>query len=107
MPFVLVFIIVSISTSAFSEGDVHSGKNLFNDPKLGGSTNELSCNSCHPDGKGLSDAVKKNELRTKAGDGELLEKIVNQCITNALKGHALETKSGEMQDIVAYIKSLK
>jgi cytochrome c len=43
----------------------------------------------------------------KAGDRKDLEKFVNACIQNALKGKGIDTKSGEMGDIVAYLKSLK
>jgi len=36
-----------------------------------------------------------------------LEEAVNFCIENALKGKAINPKSEQMKDIVAYIKSLK
>jgi len=77
--------------------NVEKGKALFNDPKFGGGTAGMSCNSCHPDGKGLE----------KAGDRKDLEKQVNSCIMNALKGKGIDPKSAEMADIVAYLKSLK
>jgi cytochrome c len=35
-----------------------------------------------------------------------LEEVVNTCIEKPLKGKALDTNSQEMQDVVAYIKSL-
>ena len=82
---------------AIASGDVEKGKALFKDPKLGGGTAGVSCNSCHPDGKGLE----------KAADMKGLEKQVNACIKNALKGKGIDTKSAEMVDIVAYLKSLK
>jgi mono/diheme cytochrome c family protein len=85
------------STLAMAAGDVGKGKALFNDPKLGGATAGVSCNSCHPDGKGLE----------KAGDRKDLKAFVNSCIENALKGRAVDPKSKEMDDIVAYIQSLK
>lgn len=78
-------------------GDVEKGRVLFNDPKFGGGTIGMSCNSCHPDGNGLE----------KAGDRKDLKKFVNACIMNALKGKGIDTKSVEMADIIAYIKSLK
>jgi cytochrome c len=78
-------------------GDMEKGKALFNDPKFGGGTAGVSCNSCHPDGKGLEKAADKKDL----------EKFINACIKNALKGKGIDTKSAEMTDIVAYIKSLK
>jgi cytochrome c553 len=82
---------------AFAAGDVAKGKVLFNDPKLGGNTSGNSCSSCHPDGKGLE----------KAADRKDLETFVNSCIENALKGKAIDPKSQEMANLVAYLKSLK
>ena len=95
-----VFVMVSfslMSTLAIAAGDVMKGKALFNDPKFGGGTAGVSCNSCHPDGKGVE----------KAADMKGLEKQVNACIKNALKGKGIDLKSAEMADIVAYLKSLK
>jgi cytochrome c553 len=82
---------------AIAAGDAGKGKALFNDPKFGGGTAGVSCNSCHPDGKGLE----------KAANMKGLEKQVNACIQNALKGKGIDPKSAEMADIVAYLKSLK
>jgi cytochrome c len=36
-----------------------------------------------------------------------LEEAVNFCVVNANKGKAIDPKSEQMKDIVAYIKSLK
>ncbi|HXX34792.1 MAG TPA: hypothetical protein VEM15_10005 [Thermodesulfobacteriota bacterium] len=82
---------------AIAAGDAEKGKALFKDPKFGGGTAGVSCNSCHPDGKGLE----------KAADMKGLKKQVNACIQNALKGKGIDPKSAEMADIVAYLKSLK
>jgi cytochrome c553 len=95
-----VFVMISFSlmfTLAMAAGDVGKGKALFSDPKFGGGTAGVSCNSCHPDGKGME----------KAGDMKDLEKQVNVCIKGPLKGKGIDAKSAEMADIVAYIKSLK
>jgi cytochrome c553 len=86
-----------IFSLAIAAGDAEKGKALFNDPKFGGGTAGVSCNSCHPDGKGLE----------KAADRKDLEKFVNACIKNALKGKGIDPKSADMADIVAYLKSLK
>jgi len=86
-----------IFSLAIAAGNMEKGKTLFNDPKFGGGTAGVSCNSCHPDGKGLE----------KAADRKDLEEFVNTCIKNALKGKGIDTKSAEMANIVAYIKSLK
>jgi cytochrome c peroxidase len=82
---------------ALAAGNTEKGKALFSDPKFGGGTAGMSCNSCHQDGKGLE----------KAADRKDLEKMVNACIKNALKGKGIDPKSAEMADIVAYLKSLK
>ena len=92
---------------AFAAGDAEKGKALFNDPKLGGGTSGKSCNSCHPDGNGLEKAADEKEWKTPAGTRKSLEEAVNVCITMALRGKALDPKSADMANIVAYIKSLK
>jgi len=97
---IAVFCMVSlffVFSLAIAAGDAEKGKALFKDPKFGGGTAGVSCNSCHPDGKGLE----------KAADMKGLKKQVNACIQNALKGKGIDPKSGEMADIVAYLKSLK
>jgi cytochrome c peroxidase len=76
-------------------GDVARGKKLFADPKLGGGKSGKSCNTCHPDGKGLEKA------------GANIEGMVQKCIEKALEGKPLAADSQELKDIVAYIKSLK
>ncbi len=95
-----LFVIVCIGlmfAPAFGAGNAEKGKALFNDPKLGGGTAGMSCNSCHPDGKGVEKAAGRKDL----------EKMVNACIKNALKGKGIDPNSAEMADIVAYIRSLK
>jgi cytochrome c peroxidase len=82
---------------ALAAGDAAKGKTLFNDPKLGGATAGISCNTCHPNGKGVE----------KAGDRKDLAEFINRCIVQANKGKALDPKSAEMADMIAYIKSLK
>jgi len=83
------------SSLALAAGDAAKGKALFNDTKLGAAGN--SCNSCHPDGKGLEKAAARKDLA----------KVVNSCIENALKGKPINTNSSEMADLIAYIKSVK
>ena len=86
--------LMSIAVAAVPQGaSLDKGKALFNDPKL--STTGKSCNSCHPDGKGLDKAWEKSDL----------ENILNSCITKGLKGKVLNIKSVEMQSLVLYVKS--
>ena len=83
----------AVGEKALTGGDAQKGKQLFADPKLGGSTNDKSCNSCHPDGKGLENAKD-------------VESMTQKCIEKALEGKPLAADSQELKDLVAYIKSL-
>ncbi len=73
---------------------IEKGKSLFNDPKLG--TTGKSCNTCHPEGKNIQKAAARIDL----------VQIVNGCITNSIRGKALDPQSVEMQSLILYIKSL-
>jgi cytochrome c len=103
---VSVLFVFSITALSFAAGDITKGKALFNDPKLGGGTTGKSCNSCHPDGKGLENAGMKKQFNLGGKKQTGLKEAINTCIENALKGKALDKKSQEMKDLVAYIKSL-
>ncbi len=81
------------------------GKALFNDPKFAGGLK--ACNGCHPAGSGLEKAGDKKEFNIMGGTQKSLEEAVNFCIVNASKGKAIDAKSDQMKDMVAYIKSLK
>ncbi len=83
--------------AALAAGDAAKGKILFNDPRLAGGTGGVACSACHPSGKGLE----------HAGDRTDLVNIINACIVKTNKGKALDPKSAEMADLIAYIKSLK
>jgi mono/diheme cytochrome c family protein len=95
-----------IFSLAYAAGNVEKGKALFNDSSLG--TNGSNCGTCHPGGQGLekAGAMGKKEWTTPAGVRTSLEDAINTCITMALKGEALDTKSQKMKDLVAYIDSL-
>lgn len=87
--------LVAGSQALAGKSSVEHGKELFNDPTLGGSTTDKSCNSCHPGGEGLE----------KAGSNENLAKIINRCITSALKGEKIDGRSVEMRSLKMYIQS--
>ena len=95
---VLIIIIAAVlaGSLAISQEQASSdkGRMLFNDPKLG--ANGKTCNTCHPNGKGLE----------RAGSRANLVDIINGCITIPLKGTAFAPQSVEMQSLVLYIKSL-
>lgn len=103
---VVVGMALVLSTSAFAAGDAKKGKMLFDDEKFAGGS--ASCSSCHPDGKGLEKAGMKGkkEWTNPGGTWLALEDANNVCIILANKGKAIDPKSAEMKDLVAYIKSL-
>jgi len=88
-------------------GEVTAGEALFRDKAFGGSTNDKSCNTCHPNGRGLEKSGEKKEFNIMGMKQNSLEEAVNICIENPLKGKAIDSTSKDMVDIVGYIKSLK
>ncbi len=93
----LAWAILMVSGQALAgKSSVEMGKDLFNDPTLGGSTNDKSCNSCHPGGEGLE----------KAGDNKKLVKVINQCVTGPLEGNKIDGRTAEMRSLKMYIQSL-
>ena len=93
-----------VFTAAYAAGDAAKGKVLFNDPKFAGGSK--ACAECHPNGKGLEKAGTKKEFHVMDQTQKSLEEAVNVCIVAANKGRAIDVKSPQMQDIVAYIRSL-
>lgn len=104
---ILSMIALGLLFSGAFAADVAKGKALFNDTKLGGGTSGKSCNSCHPDGKGVENAGGKKEFNIMGKKQKDLKAAVNFCIEMALKGKPIDAKSADMANIVAYIKSLK
>ncbi len=104
---VVIGMALVLSTSAFAAGNAKKGKMLFDDPKFAGGS--VSCSSCHPDGKGLEKAGMrgKKEWTNPGGTWLSLEDASNVCVILANKGKAIDPKSADMKDLVAYIKSLK
>ena len=101
--FTLVFVLTFVA--ALAAGDAVRGKALFDDQKFaGGST---SCNECHPNGRDLEESVSKKSMIIFGKEVKSLEAAVNYCIVNACRGKAIDIQSQEMQDIVAYIKSIQ
>ena len=97
---IVCFSIAVIFAAGFSvageKSSVEYGKKLFNDPTLGGSTNDKTCNSCHDNGIGLE----------MAGTNPKLSKIINTCITKPLKGNKIDGRTVQMRSLKMYIKSL-
>ncbi len=84
-------------------GNADNGKSLFNNPALG--SNGRTCSSCHRDGKGINGT--KSVFRIIGREFNDPADAINFCLKIALKGNPLQKESQEMQDLVAYIKSLK
>ena len=108
MKLIAVILIVMLASSALAMHHTPEdrGKTLFNDPKLGGGTSGKSCNTCHPDGKGLVGVAEKREWKNPGGMFKSLAETVNTCIVMALKGKALDVNSDQMKDLISYLKSL-
>lgn len=88
-------------------GDVEKGKALFESPTLGGGTTGKSCKSCHPGGKNLGgDLFDRKKLSIMGTDKDSLAAMVNTCIERPLGGSAIDPKGEEMQDLLAYMKTL-
>ncbi|MDI6744626.1 MAG: hypothetical protein QMD07_04535 [Thermodesulfovibrionales bacterium] len=104
----LLLIILGLTFSvAFAEKHLpeERGKALFNDQKA--FSGKKACNDCHPNGKGLEKAADKKAFKIMGKTQKSIEEAVNFCIVNASMGKAIDAKSGQMKDMVAYIKSLK
>ncbi len=93
-----------LCSTTFAQSPEERGKSLFNNPKFAGGIK--SCNSCHPNGKGLEKAAEKKEFKLMGKTLKTLEEAVNLCIEMGNKGKPIDVNSPEMADIVAYIKSL-
>ena len=89
------FLMIGASAVQAGKISIETGKNMFNDPKLSGSTNESSCNSCHADGKGLEDVVSKK-----------MTKKVNTCLVGKMAGEKLDGRQAPMRSLKKYILSL-
>ncbi|MBI5741498.1 MAG: hypothetical protein HZA16_12390 [Nitrospirae bacterium] len=101
----MMMAIVLLSSFAFAAGDAVKGKAFFNDTKAFAGTS--ACNYCHTNGKGLENAADKKEFKAMGKPRKGLEEMVNSCIANSSKGKAVDPKSEQMQNTIAYIKSLK
>jgi len=95
-----------IFSFAFASTNIEKGKTLFNDPMAFGGKSGKSCGTCHPNGQGLEKAATRKEWTNPAGKWTSLEDAINVCIVLANKGNAIDPKSEQMKDLVAYIKSL-
>jgi len=93
---ILVLFIAAGTAYAAGKSSTELGQELFNDPKLGGSTNDSSCGSCHAGGKDLENAVGNKKLT----------KLINNCLVGKMVGEKIDGRTVSMRSLKMYIKSL-
>ena len=91
-----LFLMTGTSVLGAGKISVESGMKMFNDPKLGNSTNDSSCNSCHAGGKGLENAKEMKKL----------SKLVNNCLVGQMAGEKMDGRMAAMRSLKKYIKTL-
>lgn len=104
-------------TPATLPGDAVRGLALltaFRDSLPEHSGNTLRCTSCHLDNgtRGtampwLGSAARYPRYRSRPGYEETMERRINECIARSLAGRMLAERGRDMQDMVAYIESLR
>jgi len=97
MIFFSLFLFLGAQGYANEAPSLSLGKTLFESTELG--TNGKSCQSCHPQGKGLD----------KIGDfnDEELKDIINACLRDALGGKTISLESQEMEALHAYVRKFQ
>jgi cytochrome c peroxidase len=93
---ILVLFIAAGTAYAAGKSSAELGQELFNDPKLGGSTNDSSCSSCHAEGKDLENAAGNKKL----------SKLINNCLVGKMVGEKIDGRTVSMRSLKMYIKSL-
>ena len=81
------------------------GKALFESPKLGNGTTGKSCMTCHAGGEGLSKDIFESK-HYRAMTKKSLAEVINVCIEKPLGGTAIDPQGQDMQNLIAYIKTL-
>lgn len=103
---VLLAALMMTGTLVYAE-NADKGKALFESPTFGGGTTGKTCNTCHEGGKGLgSDLFDRQQFTIMGSDKKTLAEVINVCIENPLGGKAIDPQGEEMQDVIAYMKTL-
>ncbi len=92
-----LFLLVGVHAHANEAPSLSLGKTLFESTELG--SNAKSCQSCHPQGKGL-------DMIGDFSDEELKD-IINACLRDALGGKIISTESQEMVALHAYVRKFQ
>lgn len=94
---VALFLLILLPAYSFAgKSSPEIGKQLFEDPALGGSSTAQSCNSCHAGG---------NNLKSAANNPKLTQAI-NRCLTERLMGEKIDGRTANMRSIKMYIKTI-
>ncbi len=95
---VMLLLMLAIPNMSFAvEGPtLEFGKTLFESNALG--TKQRSCNSCHPNGKGLEQTGDFNDTE--------LKDIINACIRDAMGGTLFDIDTQELEALLNYVKHL-
>ncbi|KPJ98008.1 MAG: hypothetical protein AMJ60_09750 [Desulfobacterales bacterium SG8_35] len=93
---VLVICLTAGIACAAGKSSEEIGREIFNDPQLGGSKNESSCSSCHAGGKGLENAAANKKL----------SKLINNCLVSRMEGEKMDGRTATMRSLKMYIASL-
>ena len=91
-----MFLLAGTLAFGAKKSSVELGQEMFNDPKLGSSTNDSSCNSCHTGGRDLENVGEKKKL----------SKLVNNCLVGQMAGEKMDGRTAAMRSLKMYIKSL-
>jgi cytochrome c peroxidase len=91
-----LFLMTGAMAIAAKKTSVELGQEMFNDPKLGESVNDSSCNSCHAGGKGLENVGEKKKL----------SKLINNCLIGQMAGNKIDGRKAPMRSLKMYIKSI-
>lgn len=94
--FLLALILFLPGSSDAGQSSVELGMLLFHDPALGGSRNEKSCNTCHPDGRGLERATRRSNMT----------EIIKSCILGPMDGNRVDARRIDLRSLKMYIESL-
>jgi len=100
-------LVMAGSLSLAYGANVEKGKALFESPNLGNGTTGKSCVTCHSGGKNLGkDLFERKHLTIMGMEKENIAAVINTCIEKPLGGTAIDPQGEEMQDLIAYMKTL-
>jgi cytochrome c len=103
----LTALLVAGALTLAHAANVDHGKALFESPKLGNGTNGRSCSVCHAGGRKLGhDLFERKQFNLPGMGNKGLADMINFCIKNSLGGTPIDPQGQDMQDLMAYMKTL-